>query len=181
MANPSTKGKGKAYLWLVAHVDYNKEPCLRWPFSYDADLGRGSLGWNGNRYWAHRLMCELAHGPAPADRPQVAHSCGNGHMGCVNPRHLSWATQSENHLDRRKHGTHATNLYGNLGKLSREQIDQIRAAKGTEPQMATARRFGISHANVRYWQKSTHYPHPPSQAPHSVRRREINAAKRAAQ
>jgi len=93
-------------------------------------------------------------------------------MGCVHPKHLSWSDQSSNHLDRRRHGTAATNKWGNIGKLSREQIDQIRGAKGTETQMATARRFGISHANVRYWQKSTHYPKPPSTAPYAVKRRQ---------
>lgn len=151
MTNPSTKGNGKAIRWIKAHLDYNKEPCLRWPFAYDMGVGRGRLGWNGQNYWAHRLMCELAHGPAPVDKPQVAHSCGNGHMGCVNPKHLSWSDQSENHLDRRRHGTAATGI-GNRSKLTLEQIGQIRALKGKQTQMETARQFGISHANVRYWQ-----------------------------
>lgn len=172
------KGQGEAYLWLDAHRNFTGEQCLRWPFSYDKGVGRGRLGWNGKMYWAHRLMCELVNGPAPDGKPQVAHSCGNGHMGCVNPRHLSWSDQSENHYERRRHGTAATNKWGNLGKLTRDQIDQIRAAKGKEPQMTTAKRFNISHANVRYWQKSTHYPHEPSMRPEAVKRRMANAARR---
>lgn len=178
MSEPYNKGKGKAIEWIRAHVDYNKEPCLRWPFSYDSGVGRGRLGWNGKNYWAHRLVCEMAHGPAPVGKDQVAHSCGNGHMGCVNPRHLSWSDQFENQKDRAKHGTAVTSKWGNLGKITREQIDRIRTMKGKMTQMALAAELGISHANVRYWQKSTHYPHAPSTDPRSVERRRKSAMRR---
>lgn len=165
------KGKGKTILWIRAHLNYRGDDCLTWPFSRDSGVGRGRVGYLGKQYWAHRLVCELAHGPAPVDKPQVAHSCGNGHMGCVNPRHLSWSTQSENHRDRRRHGTATTNHHGYLGKLTDEQIDRIRALKGKQTQMETARQFNISHANVRYWQASTHYPKKPSWEPHNIKRR----------
>ncbi len=172
------KGTGKAYLWLKEHTSYEGNQCLRWPFSYDAGVGRGRLGWNGKNYWAHRLMCEIVHGPAPEGKPQVAHSCGNGHMGCVNPKHLSWSDQFENQRDRRKHGTAVTSKWGNLGKITRQQIDHLRAMKGKKTQMALAREVGISHANVRYWQGSTHYPHEPSMRPEQIARRARNAARR---
>jgi len=165
--------------WLRDHMNYDGERCLRWPFTYDQNVGRGRVVYNGEPWWAHRLMCTFVNGPAPIDKPQSAHSCGNGHMGCVHPKHLSWSSQSDNHKDRRKHGTAATNRWGNLGKLTREQIDAIRAAKGQETQLETARRFNISHANVRYWQGSTHYPHEPSMRPDAIKRRERNAARRA--
>lgn len=164
-------GKGKAALWLLGHVKYRGDNCLRWPFAVDTTLGRGRLGFRGRNYWAHRLMCELAHGPAPLGRPQVGHSCGKGHERCVNPRHLSWCNQSENHLERRKHGTAATNKYGSRTRLTPEQIADIRASKGRETQLATAKRFGISHANVRHWQKTTHQPKPPGTSQATINRR----------
>ncbi len=145
------KGKGKSIKWIMAHLGWQHDDCLLWPFSRDGYVGRGRLGWNGKMYWAHRLMCILAHGKAPPEKPQVRHSCGNGHAGCVNPRHLSWANQSENHLDRREHGTAATGI-GQRSKLTVAQIMEIKAMRGKETQLATAKRFGISHANVRYWQ-----------------------------
>lgn len=40
------------------------------------------------------LICRVTHGPAPIDKKQVLHSCDN--LGCINPTHLSWGTQSEN-------------------------------------------------------------------------------------
>lgn len=102
-------------------------------------------------HYAHRFMCELINGEPSPEKPQAAHRCGNGHLGCVNPRHLSWSNQSDNHKDRRKHGTAATSI-GNRSRLTLAQIAQIRALKGKQTQLATARQFGISHANVRYWQ-----------------------------
>lgn len=152
-------------------MTYQGNQCLRWPFSYDQGVGRGRLLFEGKSQWAHRVMCILAHGHPPEDKPQTAHSCGNGHMGCVNPKHLSWASQSENHLDRRKHGTHITSRFGSRSPLTPQQVAEIRAAKGRETQMATAKRFKISHANVRRWQGTTHEPAAPSTSPAAIKRR----------
>lgn len=164
-------GQGEAARWLLGHINYRGNDCLRWPFAIDLALGRGRLGYKGKNYWAHRLMCELAHGPAPLGKPQVRHSCGKGHERCVNPKHLSWCSQSENHLDRRKHGTAVTTRYGSRSPLTREQIYEIRALKGKETQMTTAKRFGISHANVRRWQSTTHEPAPPGTSQRTIQRR----------
>jgi hypothetical protein len=54
---------------------------------------------------AHRVMCEIAHGPKPAPGFVAAHTCGKGREGCVNPRHLRWASQKENMADKLLHGT----------------------------------------------------------------------------
>ncbi len=146
------RGQGKAAAFLIALIGHQGDACVPWPYSKDKHVGRGMLGYNGVHYWAHRLMCELAYGPAPIDKPQVAHSCGKGHEGCVNPKHLSWANQFENQQDRRKYGTAVTTRTGNRSKLTAEQIAAIRALKGKQPQLTTAKQFGISHSNVRYWQ-----------------------------
>jgi hypothetical protein len=53
-------------------------------------------------------MCLLAHGEPPSAEHQAAHSCGKGHLGCVNPKHLRWATPSENINDQLAHGTMRT-------------------------------------------------------------------------
>jgi hypothetical protein len=52
--------------------------------------GYGKIGL----LYAHRVACERAHGPAPADRPHVLHACDN--PPCVNPAHISWGTPSQN-------------------------------------------------------------------------------------
>lgn len=146
-------GDGEGIRWLKAHVAYEGNDCLPWPFSKDGRVGRGRLGYKGKLYWAHRLMCILAHGEPPTPKHQAAHSCGKGHYACCNPRHLSWKTNSENQLDRRKNGNMLRNPHGNQGALDQAQIDQIIALKDQMTQVAIAAKFGVSLGCVQYWHK----------------------------
>jgi DNA-binding XRE family transcriptional regulator len=106
------------------------------------------LGWNGENYWAHRLMCELAHGKPPTPEHTAAHECGKGHDGCVNPRHLKWKTQAENLADCAKHGTLARHKGGNVRRLLPEQIKAIRGARGYQTQGQLAAKFGVSEGTI---------------------------------
>src|SRR6185369_8351585 len=150
MGHNGNSGKGAAWAWLRDHVSYQSDECLIWPFCRDQE-GYPQLGISGKLYRAIRVMCELAHGKPPTAKHQTGHSCGNGKSGCVNPRHLSWKTHAENQLDRRAHGTHVSSRHGWLGKLTQEQIDQIRALNGKKPRAAIARMFNISRGAVYYW------------------------------
>lgn len=141
------KGQGEAYLWIVANVAHQSDECLVWPFSTNG-TGYGRLGYDGRGYYAHRLMCEMAHGTAPTPDLEVAHSCGNGMGGCCNPRHLEWKTRSENHLDRRRHGTHATSKYGPRGKLTSTDKMEILALKGKMPQRVIAAKYGVHFETI---------------------------------
>lgn len=128
--------------WLERHLDHqDKEFCLIWPFSR-ASNGYGQIG--RERHIPHRLMCEHRHGPAPSEIYQAAHSCGNGHNGCVNPWHLNWRTPAENQCERyQQHGLMPSR------KLTPEQVDEIRALKSRERTVDTAQRFGVTEANIR--------------------------------
>lgn len=141
------RGKGKGSAWVAANVGYTGDDCLPWPFSRN-NYGYGQMGHEGKQVKAHRLMCELAHGPAPADKPQTAHNCGNGHLGCVNPRHLEWKTNQENCQDKSMHGR----AQGRAGKkeLLPAQIAEIKSLKGTMAQTKIAARFGVSLSCVQY-------------------------------
>lgn len=58
-------------------------------------------------YWTvkvHILVCIAFHGPKPKNKTMVAHYNGIRHDN--RPENLRWATNSENMLDRRRHGTH---------------------------------------------------------------------------
>lgn len=138
---------GKSHRWIQAHVNYDGDWCLIWPFG--GANGYGTFGgWvDGKKVfvYAHRYMCELVHGPAPSSDHEASHSCGRGHEGCVHPRHVSWKTKSENQADRARHGTKST---GCRGKLTPEQAAEIMSLRGRMPQKDIAARFGISRANV---------------------------------
>lgn len=135
------------------HVGHEGEACLPWPFSKDGRVGRGSLTYRGKNYWAHRLMCEMAHGAPPTPKHQAAHNCGKGHYGCVNPRHLEWKTNSENQIDRAKNGNALRNTNGPRSVLTPAQQAEIVALKGRMTQVAIAAKFGVSLGCVQYWMK----------------------------
>jgi hypothetical protein len=143
-----TKGNGKAYQWLIDHQDHEGDYCLIWPF-YRNPNGYGQLGYLGKGCWAHRFMCELANGPPPTPDHEAAHSCGNGSGGCANPKHLSWKTKAANLLDCREHGTQARSSSGNKGRLTDDQVEQIRALKGKQTQAEIAFTFGVSEPTIR--------------------------------
>jgi HNH endonuclease len=151
---PYNKGKGKAYLWLKEHCSFDGDDCLTWPFSKHP-TGYGCFGHLGKQRYAHRFMCELANGPAPADGLEAAHSCGKGHLSCVNPKHLSWKTPSENKLDQSRHGTNKGNPYGNRGTLNEDQVRDIRAAN--ERRDALAEKYGLSTSAIRRVQYRVSY------------------------
>lgn len=150
---PPIKGKGKAARWLRDHLDYPHDYCLIWPFAKDNRVGRGLMAHNGKHGWAHRFMCELAYGPAPEGRPQAAHSCGNGHKGCINPRHLSWKSNSENQIDRTVHAR--TKRYEKRLGFTQEIADQIRARYGRKEctQVQLAKEYGCSLGTIQYYLK----------------------------
>jgi hypothetical protein len=149
------KGEGAAIRFIRDHERYqHKDWCLIWPFS--TTRGYGRFGYLGKGYYAHRFMCELAHGRAPSPTHEAAHSCGD--TACVNPNHLSWKTPGENGLDNRQHGTHVRSRYGNVGKLTSEQADAIRAQKDEKTLLELADEYGVSESCIsNVWTGKTHY------------------------
>lgn len=71
--------------------------------------GYGLIRIDGVMCRVHRLVCIRRHGPPPTDDLEAAHSCGNA--GCVNPRHIRWATRFENAADKKLHGTDSMSTY----------------------------------------------------------------------
>lgn len=140
---------GAVQSWLHEHKTFDRDECLDWPFAKhpegyaqarDVELGRG--------VHAHRIMCTLAHGPCPDDKDEVAHSCGNGNLGCINPKHLRWATRSENCNDRTIHGTQNRGERCGMAKLNRDQVREIRSLQGTENVSVLARRYSVSSTTI---------------------------------
>ena len=85
-------------------ADYRGKECLIWPFA-KTSAGYAWLHNPKGSCLVSRIVCEDKNGPAPTENHEAAHSCGNGHLGCIAPNHLHWATRSENQLERSAHGT----------------------------------------------------------------------------
>lgn len=149
---PPQKGKGKTAAFVRAHVGHESDDCLIWPF-YRDDKGYGTLGHNGKMWKAHRMMCVLAHGEPPSPKHQASHTCGNGHLGCFNPRHLCWKTNSQNQRDRRAHGRQVGQPWGRAGKLSSREVAEIQAQRGITPIRKLAERYGVKRGAIDYWHK----------------------------
>lgn len=138
---------GEARNWLLAHVSHQGDECLIWPFGRRWN-GYGQFGHEGKITFPHRVMCLWAHGNPPDPKCVAAHTCNNGHGGCVNPRHLAWKTPSENLLDRRAAGTLTRKRWNNRGLLTAAEVAQIRALKGVKNQREIAAMFNISYQHV---------------------------------
>lgn len=99
----SRNGEPITFMRTVA-LSYASDECLTWPFARSGK-GYGQYREHGETKYVHRFLCEQVHGSQPSNIHEVAHNCGKGHLGCINPRHLRWATPKENSADQIIHGT----------------------------------------------------------------------------
>lgn len=134
--------------WIEENKDYAGDDCLKWPFTVSSH-GRGTV--YGSKYGcnsAPKAMCIAAHGEPPSPESVAAHRCGNGHLGCMNPRHIRWATHMENVKERAEHGRDRMGTQINTNKLTEAQVIEIRSRKGKQSGASLAREFGVSASNI---------------------------------
>lgn len=117
--------KGASEAFIRAHAGHEGDACIEWPFCKN-DRGYGLAVIGGVQRAASRWMCVIAHGDPTPPRDQAAHSCGN--PGCVNPKHLRWATHLENMKDRWIHGTTPRGERSGRTRLTEDDVRAIRAA-----------------------------------------------------
>lgn len=141
------EAKGAALDWILSNSKYEGRDCLLWPFSKFTD-GRGSLWVGGRAIVASRYMCVLTHGNPPTRQHEAAHSCGKGHLGCVNPNHLRWATAKENTNDKFIHGTVPQGANHWNSKLTSDQVVEIKNLIGKKTQDEIADIFGVSRGCI---------------------------------
>lgn len=128
--------------FLDKTIGYMGDDCVIWPFSRN-NKGYGEIRVNHKKYYAHRFICEIVHGEAPTAIHHASHLCGNGHKGCMNPRHLAWKTPSENEADKIIHGTKSVGQKQGRSKLTDDQILKIREMARTYTQDEIAHQFGV--------------------------------------
>jgi len=137
---------GELLAWIKANADHSADECLKWPFRSTNQQGYGVASYEGSTHNASNVMCRIAHGEPPTPLHEAAHSCGKGHEGCVSPRHLRWATRSENHADKHIHGTMPVGEKSSSAKLTAEQVISIR--DGNESATIVAEKYSIGYAYV---------------------------------
>lgn len=141
-----------AQKFLREAVSYTGDDCLLWPFQRN-NKGYPVVWFGGRTTVASRAVCTLAHGAAPTPNLDARHSCGNGHNGCVNPRHLLWGTRKENVTDSLEHGTHPRQIFA---KLNEEAVHGIR--NDVRPTKTLAEEHGVHVVTInaikrgRYWE-----------------------------
>lgn len=141
--------KGEALRWAkeISTKDNLTEDCIKWPFGIDSN-GYGVLMVNGRKTHPHRYICELVNG-IPREGNFAAHSCGKGHEGCVNPKHLRWATPKENSADRLIHGTDVAGEKSGQAKLTNEEVQQVRYMLDRGyTQVYLAELFGVHQGSI---------------------------------
>lgn len=142
--------QGALLAFIRAHVDHTGRECLTWPFGKSSN-GYGAVRYGGKQMPAHRVMCIEAHGPPSKVEDEAAHTCGKGNLGCVNPRHLRWASASENQQDRRLHGTDMRGAKHHHAVLSESDVLALRQqfSGGNRSYKAVAAAMGVTPATVR--------------------------------
>lgn len=128
---PTTEPRKAALNWLMSNAAYDGDDCLIFPFHRN-NRGYGCVTYNGKLWVASRLMCTIEHGEPPEQNYHAAHNCGNGKRGCVNPKHLSWKSASENENDKYEHGTRFRGQQAAQAKLTLQDVLNIRSSKERE-------------------------------------------------
>lgn len=125
-------------------LTYDSPECLEWP--YNKYKGYGLMYWAGRQAKAYRLVCEHFHGTPTPPANHTAHSCGN--PGCVNWRHLRWATNAENMEDKIRHGRSRRGELNHNTKITESQAREILSLRDTISKVELARRYGVSASTV---------------------------------
>jgi hypothetical protein len=143
----STPTSKTTWPYLEEHgVRATTDDCVIWPFRRER-TGYAII-YSPERHTGivvSRIVCARIHGEPPAPDMVAAHSCGNGHLGCINGRHLRWATREENAVERLTHAYEAAAQ----GKKPRYDVkltaDKVRAIRGdTRSYAEIARSHGVS-------------------------------------
>lgn len=103
----------------------DSESCVIWPYSKSHN-GYAQTQWKGKIQRVNRVVCEMAHGPAPKDKPLALHTCGN--RACINANHLYWGDWSDNYADAVRDETAAYGERNGNAKLTNDEVCEIVSA-----------------------------------------------------
>ena len=139
------RGEAKAFFQQALNSDTDE--CIIWPFGKDG-TGYGKLKYGGKISPVNRLVCQAVYGDPEDDSLQAAHNCGE--RACINYKHLRWATQGENELDKYLHDRMMHSEGHARAVLTNDQIKEIRRLYKEKQfsQKEIGRMFGIDQSHV---------------------------------
>lgn len=137
-----------AHFFRQTVLPSQSDDCILWPFSR-SQAGYAKLKIAGfNSLILSRVICQMVHGEPASSGLEASHTCGRGHDGCVNPRHIVWKTRLENQHDRYTHGTIRVGEYGAARKLTSEAVLEIRANVDSLTSIEWAEKFNVRPSTV---------------------------------
>jgi hypothetical protein len=141
--------RGEIAKFIEVAIEYSGDDCLVWPY-YRRDNGYPQMTYLGKKTSPSIVVCKAVHGFPPSTRHEVAHSCGNGQLGCVSGGHLRWATPKENNADKIVHGTINRGVRNGHAKLTPAKVHSIRLLQGLfgKSHRELGEQFGIAQGNV---------------------------------
>lgn len=146
MSNRKTTKRGDPLRFLIESIKNPGEACIEWPYGDDG-RGYGGVWFEGKKWRAHRLSLTLYQGlKTPPDGLEVAHAVECHNPSCINPRHLRFATASENHADKLLNGTHRQGEKINLAKLT--EVDVLAIMADTRTHQVIAKAYGVADSQI---------------------------------
>lgn len=138
---------GVAMGFLTGAVSTDTDDCIEWPFASTGG-GYGKISIDGELVSVPSEVLLRSGRTKPSPRHVAAHApkvCHN--RKCINPRHLRWATASENAADKILDGTDNRGSSHGNHKLHEPDIPKIR--DDCRAPKAIADEIGVSEATIR--------------------------------
>ena len=127
---------------FMSHVEKQGPGCWLWT-GYLMPSGYGFFSRFGKNELAHREAHRIFNGSIP-DGLDVMHSCDN--PSCVNPRHLSPGTRTENMQDCNTKKRHAYGIRHGRAKLKEADVAFARTSKLSQREIGQI--IGVSQGHV---------------------------------
>lgn len=88
----------KRYDWIKAHAFDDNPKCILYPYRIsiaEAHYISHDIPSLPKRVGAGRIMCHVAHGPAPEGKRWAMADCAMRKDGCINPAHVNWRSMKD--------------------------------------------------------------------------------------
>ena len=140
------KSKSQKEFQRLLKTPSGTKGCIQWKFSRDNKGYAKRSSREHETNIVHRQLAMDLIGDPPQDKPHAMHTCGNGHLGCVNPHHIKWGSAKDNAADKIRHGTTNRGARHYRSELSESDVLEIFSSKATRRELAD--KFGISYKGI---------------------------------